>query len=380
MKYNQFPQPVIKENADYTVREITNVIKKYGPRESGSDNCFSTQKHLKKELDQFCDETHFEEYQLAPKGGYVYTKIIPIIAIIAYIVCGALMFTNVLPVFFANVILLNLVGWSTILYTNYGKLCKKVTAHNLVATRKPRGEVKKKIVLVGNVDAAYEQSLVRRFKKKSYANFTRIGLFAAYFSVCVATISILVLVLARFSSSVDFAEVNKAVGYSYFVHIIPAILLIKMLFAVDFKTVSPGANDNLTGAYAAVGALRMLDMAGVDFENTEVTAVITDGKEVYAKGAKAYVDAHGAELEGDTYVIAIQSFSTEEPKFGINKGQISDAVWFKNSGLKATLLSAEDTRADYYHNRRDNAEALNQKAIEAGFGALLEEMFKFDEA
>ena len=38
MKFSDFPQAVIKENVDYTVKEITNVIKKYGPRESGNEN------------------------------------------------------------------------------------------------------------------------------------------------------------------------------------------------------------------------------------------------------------------------------------------------------------------------------------------------------
>ena len=30
MKFSDFPQAVIKENVDYAVKEITNVIKKYG--------------------------------------------------------------------------------------------------------------------------------------------------------------------------------------------------------------------------------------------------------------------------------------------------------------------------------------------------------------
>lgn len=36
MKFKDFPEAVINENVDYTVREITNVIKRYGPRESGN--------------------------------------------------------------------------------------------------------------------------------------------------------------------------------------------------------------------------------------------------------------------------------------------------------------------------------------------------------
>ena len=43
MKFAEFPQSVIEENVDYTVHEITNVIKKYGPRESGNENCFAAQ-------------------------------------------------------------------------------------------------------------------------------------------------------------------------------------------------------------------------------------------------------------------------------------------------------------------------------------------------
>lgn len=43
MKISEFPSAVIKENVDYTVKEITNVIKKYGPRESGNEACFDAE-------------------------------------------------------------------------------------------------------------------------------------------------------------------------------------------------------------------------------------------------------------------------------------------------------------------------------------------------
>ena len=71
MKFSDFPQAVIKENVDYAVKEITNVIKKYGPRESGSENCFSAQKHIKKEMDTFCDGTDFESYKWHLKHFFI---------------------------------------------------------------------------------------------------------------------------------------------------------------------------------------------------------------------------------------------------------------------------------------------------------------------
>ena len=101
MKFKDFPSAVIKENVDYTVKEITNVIKKYGPRESGNDNCFAAEKHLKKEFDQFTDESHFEEYKMAPKAFLHFTKTVAVVIIIAVITGLVLALTGVISGFFA---------------------------------------------------------------------------------------------------------------------------------------------------------------------------------------------------------------------------------------------------------------------------------------
>ena len=78
MKIKDFPQAVINENVDYTVKEITSVIKRYGPRESGNKNCMATQKHIDKEMKPFCDETGFESYKMAPKAFLHFTKTISV--------------------------------------------------------------------------------------------------------------------------------------------------------------------------------------------------------------------------------------------------------------------------------------------------------------
>ena len=78
MKFNEFPQAVVNENVDWSIREITNVIKRYGPRESGNENCLAAQKHIKKEMDTFCDETGFEGYQMNPKAFLHFTKTVSV--------------------------------------------------------------------------------------------------------------------------------------------------------------------------------------------------------------------------------------------------------------------------------------------------------------
>ena len=101
MKFSEFPKAVIDENVDYTVREITNVIKKYGPRESGNDNCYATQKHIKKEMDIFADETGFETYKMAPKAFLHFTKTVSLAIIFAVVICLALTFLGM----FDNIVL-----------------------------------------------------------------------------------------------------------------------------------------------------------------------------------------------------------------------------------------------------------------------------------
>ena len=100
MKISEFPSAVIKENVDYTVKEITNVIKKYGPRESGNEACFDAEKHLKKELDQFCDETHFEEYKMAPRAFLHFTKLVAALVLVSIIISFGLVFGLLMENFF----------------------------------------------------------------------------------------------------------------------------------------------------------------------------------------------------------------------------------------------------------------------------------------
>ena len=104
MKFSDFPQAVIKENVDYAVKEITNVIKKYGPRESGSENCFSAQKHIKKEMDTFCDGTNFESYKMAPKAFLHFTKLVSVAIFLAVVVCAILMYTSIITPLLAQCI------------------------------------------------------------------------------------------------------------------------------------------------------------------------------------------------------------------------------------------------------------------------------------
>lgn len=419
MKISDFPSAVIKENVDYTVKEITNVIKKYGPRESGNEACFDAEKHLKKELDQFCDETHFEEYQMAPRAFLHFTKLIAVLVLAAIIASFIIVFALNMENFFVGycivgvcvAIALFVTAMEFLMYNRFmDGAYKKVTGHNLVATRKPRGEVKKRIVISGHIDAAYEWRPIYLLKEKGMGIWLGLPIVTAFLSLIISVIS----VIANFVDMGAFGDFM--LNYSFYFNVLTAVAMILLFTFVDFSRISPGANDNLTGTYAAVCALRMLDMAGIEFDNTEVVAMITDGEEAGLRGAKAFAKDHKDEYVNggvDTAVLCVDTLTDLEylniyhkdmtgtvknhvdfsklvqksaEEAGYDSAELanlffgaSDAAAFSQEGIKATCLAAMDPApADYYHNRRDSYDRLNPEAIEIGYKTILATIFNFD--
>lgn len=420
MKIADFPQSVIDENVDYTVKEITNVIKKYGPRESGNENCLAAEKHIKKEMDTFCDETRFESYKMAPKAFLQWTKFVSAAVFLAVTICAGLVFTSVIDMFLAQCIVCAVVFVSLfitvmefLMYKQFMDVFyKKVEGHNLLGVRKPKGEVKRRIIISGHIDAAYEWRHIYYGKKSPLM----VILMACTIGGAVVSLIIsIIAILARFVDMGAFGDFM--LDYSYYFHFFTALAMVTLFLFVDFKTISPGANDNLTGTYAAVTALRMLDMAGIDFENTEVCAMITDGEEAGLRGCKQWAKDHYDEYVNsgvETAILCVDTLTDLEylnvynrdmtgtvkhnEKFSqlvmdsaIEAGHddlkfanvffgSSDAAAFTQAGITATCLAAMDPApADYYHNRRDSYDRLVPEAIKTGYEIILSTIFNFDE-
>ena len=426
MKIKDFPQAVINENVDYTVKEITSVIKRYGPRESGNKNCMATQKHIDKEMKPFCDETGFESYKMAPKAFLHFTKTISVAIFLSVFVCLILVFTGVFEgvggsdFFVPQCIVGGVVAVSLLItvleFLLYKPFCdifyKKIEGHNYYAVRKPKGEVKKRIVISGHCDSAYQWRHIYYGKKIPLMGICMAG------TIGTGVVSFLIAVITVIANFVDMGAFGDfLINYSYYFHILTALFMITLFLFVDFKTVSPGANDNLTGTYAAVCALRMLDMAGVEFENTEVVAMITDGEEAGLRGCKQWAKDHKDEYMNsgvETAVLCVDTLTDLEhlnvydrdmtgtvkhdPKFSqlvmdsaIEAGHndlkfasvffgSSDAAAFSQAGITSTCLAAMDpSPADYYHNVRDSYDRLVPEAIKTGYEIILSTIFNFDE-
>ncbi len=428
MKFSDFDKKIISDNVKYSVDKITKIIKTVGGRESGSKEAFEAQEMLRKELEKFSDETHYEEYKLAPKAFVHFTKTIGASMIAAITAGSVLKFTDpeksgkfawlkskkALPhalISGTSVAGLTITLFEFLLYKQFCDVFyKKITGHNLIATRKASEETKKRIIINGHVDSAYECRYTYYGKGKGMTPLMAGSIVSLIASSVISTLS---TILSLTGSKSKFAEFISDKGY--FFHFFTLLNMVTLYHFADLKRVVPGANDNLTGTLAATTALKMLDEAGIKFKNTEVMAMITDGEEAGLRGAKQFAKDHYDEFVNsgvETAVICVDTLTDREfmniysrdmsgtvkhnPEFcklvmdaaheaeqhdlkfaNVFFGS-SDAAAFTQAGITATCLAAMDPApADYYHNHLDNYDRLNPKAIEDGYKIIMSSILKF---
>ena len=428
MKFADFDKKIIKDNVDYSVEKITEIIKKVGGREPGSKECFEAQEMLRKDLEKYCDETHYEEYKMAPKAFLAFTKGVSASVIAAIAAGGVLKYAKpeklgklsklakckAMPHAIVGATTVAGLGVTVMEFLLYKQFCdpffKKVTGKNLIATRKATEETKKRIVINGHIDSAYEWRHTYYGKGKG---MTPIMAGSIGTGVISALLSSITAVLTATGNKSKFAEVMDK--YSYPFHFFTILNMLTLFAFVNFKNLVPGANDNLTGTLAAATALKMLDEAGINFKNTEVVAMITDGEEAGLRGAKQFAKDHYKEyMESgvETAVLCVdtltdleylnvysrdmtgtvkhdQDFCNLVMDAAIEAGHTdlefanvffgsSDAAAFTQAGITATCLAAMDpSPADYYHNRRDTYDRLVPEALEAGYDIMMSTILKF---
>ena len=425
MKFSQFSKKIISDNVKYSVDKITEIIKTVGPRESGSAQCYQAQELLRKELEKFCDETHYEEYKMAPKAFLHFTKTVSAAVIAAISAGGILKYakpaklgklskSKVLPhALVAGTTLggLAVTGLEFLLYKEFCDVFyKKITGRNLIATRKATEETKKRIVINGHIDSAYEWRHTYYGKGKGMTPIMAGTIVSAAVS---AVTSVLSTIFTLTDNKSAFAKFLTDKGFLF--HFFTIINLITLYLFVDFKNVVPGANDNLTGTLAAVSALKMLDEAGIRFKNTEVVAMITDGEEAGLRGAKQFAkdlydeyvnsgvetsvlcvdtltdldflnvynrDMTGTVKHDQKFCQLVMDAAKEAGHDGLKFANVffgsSDAAAFTQKGISATCLAAMDPGpADYYHNRKDSYDRLVPEAIKTGYDIIMSTILKF---
>lgn len=399
----------IDRQVEYAVKGITKVCRRIGPRKPGSPEEYRAQQWFQKDMKNYCEETRIEEFTLHRQG---FMGFIPFT-----VACGiASVFVNWFASPIAALILCICafvpLFFEFLMYKEFDDfLFPKQTSHNMIAVRKPKGEVKQRIVMVGHSDSQFEWTL----------NYLIGGLQAKLFVEIPAVVGLIVqtvFALVCISAGKGGAAVNiQSARWFFILFFVISCVFIPFEFAFLFfqswtKSV-PGASDNLSGCYVGMAVVKALDEAKVRFENTEVVVICSGSEEAGLRGSKAYAKAHEKELkEIPTCVVALDTFRDLETMavyhrdlsgtlqhhdgtkvlvhdacancgFDVKYESIyiggSDAASFTQRGIPATGFAAMDPAPPrYYHTRLDTPENLRPEAIKAGIEIMIEACCMFD--
>lgn len=399
----------IDRQVEYAVKGITKVCRRIGPRKPGSPEEYRAQQWFQKDMKNYCEETRIEEFTLHRQG---FMGFIPFT-----VACGiASVFVNWFASPIAALILcicafVPLV-FEFLMYKEFDDfLFPKQTSHNMIAVRKPKGEVKQRIVMVGHSDSQFEWTLNYLIGGLQAKLFVEIP---AVVGLIVQTVFALVCIIAGKGGAT--VNIQSARWFFILFFVISCVFIpfeFAFLFFQSWTKSVPGASDNLSGCYVGMAVVKALDEAKVRFENTEVVVICSGSEEAGLRGSKAYAKAHEKELkEIPTCVVALDTFRDLETMavyhrdlsgtlqhhegtkvlvhdacancgFDVKYESIyiggSDAASFTQRGIPATGFAAMDPAPPrYYHTRLDTPENLRPEAIKAGIEIMIEACCMFD--
>lgn len=395
----------LREMTNFSVRGIKKICKDVGPRPAGSEQEHEAQKLMAAELDGACDKVEIEPFDVHPGAflGWILTDGIMMIAAI------------VLFFFGMSAIALALCALSLIFaiveFLLYKKLLDpffpKKTSHNVVAVRKPKGEVRRRIIFSGHADSANEWRFTYYGGSKLLVPIIGLSFVGILLGL---VLGIWAVAAGHAFSAADSGTLN--VMRYVFLAWIP--ILFTALFFENKKRPVMGANDDLTGCFISMAVVKYMQQHDIRFENTEVWVVLTGSEEAGLRGAKAFCKAHKNELsdvetvfvgldtirdydfaavysrdltgtvKNDAGACALVKEAAKQTGLDLPYKSVffgaTDAAAVTQAGMKAVSMSAMDPApAKYYHTRLDTADNLDIKTVEAVLGVALETAFLFDE-
>lgn len=399
----RFPQKV-REYSNFAFRGITKVCKEIGPRPCGGEEEYQAQQYMLKEFQTCADEAHMEEFETHPAAfmGWFKVDAVALLISVILLVCN-LSAIALVPTGIAILVLI----FEFLFYRQFtDPFYPKKTSHNCIAVRKASGETKRRVILAGHIDSSFEwRTTYYGGKPLLYGTF-------AYAALGLGYVLVTEIVNLSLGSDHHTATVMRYVSLAF----VPAFIMLFFFLSGNKKTMSQGANDNLTGVFASTAVMKYMADCNLRFENTELMVISTGGEESGLRGAKAYMKAHAEEIKNsgiETIFIAVDTLRDYETQaiysrdlsglvghdkrvcrllreggrlagvdmeYSVIFAGASDAVASTQAGIPATCYAAMDPGPPrYYHTRLDTCDNMNQKTIEKGIEVLLETVYLYDE-
>lgn len=390
---------------EYSVKTITEICEKIGPRESGSAAERKAQEYWANEMKKYADKVEMEDFDVHPHAFMSWVVIDAVLVLI-----GLVFYFLKLPVItlIATIICFVLLVAEFLFYRPFlDPLFKKKTSCNVIGRRAPTGEVKQRIIFSGHTDSSWEW----HFTYLGTHIFLKLMLIPAVVGLFVVTAASLAAVITAGPTALPAEGFAKVLGY---VQLAFLPFFLGLFGFVKWDEIVPGANDNLTGCASSVAILKYLEENDIRFENTEVIAMTSGCEEAGLRGSTAYARRHKEELlEIPSVFYGLETF-TDYDDFAIYKRDMtfmvkndervcalmkagakkagrdlkyeavflgaSDAAAVSREGIPAaTLAGMNPNPPRYYHTRLDNPDALVPKSIRFGIDTAIQSLFIFDE-
>lgn len=398
----------------YMTDGIRYVCENFKERAPGTHSERKAQKFLASELEQWADTVETEDFKLHPDafmGWIPPAGVIGILSVIFYWLTYNGVVENaslaVLSLILTLAAVLCLV-FEFILYREFvDGLFPQKTSRNVMARRKPSGEVKRRIIFGGHTDAANEwtYSLHGGMKALAPVIFGSIGGL-----ILVTVFNVIWLFNALFGTGY-YSKFWLAAGI---IEILLVPFFVAVLFFINWKVVVDGANDNLSADFIAAGVLKEMADRGVRFENTEVCAFLSGSEEAGLRGAAAYAKKHKNDMkEVETVIISMDTMREIEQlqiytcgctgtqknsnavgeliyQAGVNCGiemkeadiypGAVDAEAFSRQGFEAAgFCGVNHDPKTYYHTRLDTPDNISEECINLSLDICLEAAKLYDE-
>ena len=388
--------------AQYMIDEITYICNTFEKRDPGSKGEHQACEYAVEKMKELgCDRAFVDEFKENPGSffGWIYFTIT-----CCFLAFASYFFMPALSIVFIAIGLV-------ICFLQFGlykklvdKFFKEKKGHNATGFKKPKGEVKRRIIFVGHVDAVWEWP----FKYK----FTYLG-FDLHMMACFLGAFYLLAVSILKLTGVLAGDLAFKLGL---VTIAFAPFWFGLYFMWNKKRIVDGANDNLSGCYIGMGILKMLQEHNIELENTEIGVIFSGSEEAGLRGAMAWCEAHKDEMKDvPTFVYSYDTITQpeelmvnyrdlnatvkvdkdvsdlfieacEELNIPCKKGMVpplggaTDSAAFAKAGMRATGVTAlSHALPDFYHTRLDTPDALNKECLELCYAASVKVLEKFDD-
>lgn len=403
----------VREYTNYALKSIKNVCKNFGPRAVGSEAEKNAQEYMLKDLQNFGDEAFRQEYKCSDKAFMAW---VPIGA--ALLILNAVFFTlglHAIGLALAALALFFVLGEFIFYKPVLDVFFPKKTSGNVYGVRKASGETKKRIILSGHTDSAFEWTY-------TYKGGRPVVVLIIVTAVLAILLGIGANIFGMIAAGGAFGDIVWTSGAGIAAKVLACVMYVTVPVLVmafkfsNYKLPVMGANDDLSGVFVSCAALKFLSDNDIRFENTEVAVLCAGGEEAGLRGSKAFAKTNADMLKQDGVETIFVSFDTicelefakiydkdmtgmvkndrrvaellqaaaknvgiDAPIGTIELGS-TDAAAMSQAGIPASAFTAMDpTPAKYYHTRLDDVSALCPQAIDAGVKVALEAIFLYDE-